>query len=295
MKSARVGELIEAFDRFDGSYKRAEMEEALSLKEEITPHLIHILEELVADPAAYAKAESHANVYAAILLAYFQEPAAHLPIIRAFSISNEHRESLWGDMVTETLPALLLQTSGGNFEHIKSLVLNKEAYDFVRSAAVDALTYAVARGLIEREQVVDFLSGLFTGTEAENDSDFWSITACSIADMHPQGTMEILRAAYAKGLVSERHMSLKELEEELVNDQEVSLARLRELVDRRIPTDVHGYLSWFACFHEGQEFPCCPCPKPAQAAPIAPARNKRKKTNRAKNKLSKKSKNKNKR
>lgn len=294
MKAERIAELIEAFNCFDGTYKRAEMEEALALKEEITPHLIHILEELAADPAAYAEAEGHANVYAAILLAHFQEPAAHLPIIRAFTIDNAYRESLWGDMVTETLPALLLQTSGGNLDHIKSLARNREAYDFVRTAAVDALTYAVARGLTERQEVLDFLCGLFTGTEAEADSDFWSMTACSIADIHPEGAMDILRKAYDEGLVSERHMTRAELEEELANDKEMVLARLRELVDRRTPKDVHGHLSWFACFQEEQEFPSCPCPKPSSAAPKAP-RNKRKKTNRAKSKLAKKSRKRNKR
>ncbi len=47
--------------------------------------------------------DHYANVYAAALLGYFQEPSAHLPIIRAFCIGNEEKEELWGDMVTEKL------------------------------------------------------------------------------------------------------------------------------------------------------------------------------------------------
>ena len=37
MKPEGIQELIEAFDRYDGRYKRHEMEEAVALKEEITP------------------------------------------------------------------------------------------------------------------------------------------------------------------------------------------------------------------------------------------------------------------
>jgi hypothetical protein len=50
----RILELIEAFDHFDNKYKRAKVEEAVTLREEITPHLIRILEELAVDPRKYA-------------------------------------------------------------------------------------------------------------------------------------------------------------------------------------------------------------------------------------------------
>jgi hypothetical protein len=69
-----VEQIISAFDRSDGKYKREEMEEALTLREEITPHLIRILEDVAADSHTYADEDHYANVYAAALLAYFQEP-----------------------------------------------------------------------------------------------------------------------------------------------------------------------------------------------------------------------------
>jgi hypothetical protein len=127
MTEDRIQRIISAFDHFDGEYKKAEMEEALTLKDEITPHLIRILEDLAANPREYAAKGHYANVYAAALLGYFQEPGAHLPIIRAFCINDEDREELWGDMVTETLPALLFLTCGGSLEAIKKLVLDKDS------------------------------------------------------------------------------------------------------------------------------------------------------------------------
>jgi hypothetical protein len=167
MSEERIRELIEAFDHFDNRYKRAEVDEAVTLREEITPHLIRILEELADDPRKYADEEHNAHTYAVALLAHFREPAAHLPIIRAFSIGKEENEHIWGDMITETLPALLFQTCNGSLEAIKALVHDRGAYEYARGAAVEALTYAVARGEAKQEEIVEFLSGLFTGEEAD--------------------------------------------------------------------------------------------------------------------------------
>lgn len=288
MSEERVHEIIGAFDHFDGTYKRAEMEEALTFKEEITPHLIRILGELAADPARYAAEEHYANIYAVALLAHFRELSAHLPIIRAFCIDDESREILWGDMVTETLPALLFLTCNGSLDAIRELVLNKEAYDYVRGSAVDALAYAVARGVADRAEVIGFLSGLFTGTEADENSYLWCTIASVIADLHPEGAMEVIRKAYEDGLVYDGYIGLDEIEKDLLKDKEEVLERLSENVEDRISTDIHDYISRFACFRENEYKPRSEPVNTAQKA-----QKNWKKANRAKNSMAKKSKRKN--
>ena len=290
MTEDKVQQIILAFDHFDGKYKQAEMEEALALKDEITPYLIRILEDLAADPRGYAEKERYANVYAAVLLGYFQEPGAHLPIIRAFCIDDKEREELWGDMITETLPALLFLTCGGSLDAIKNLVLNQEVYVFVRGSAVDALTYAVARGTANRGEIIDFLSGLFTGTEDEEGSDFWCSVANALTDLHPGEALEIIRKAYDDGLVYEGYVGLNEIEEEAAKDKETVLNKLGLEVDRRLHASIHDYLSWFACFRENED-----------RGPVLPANGqlktqKNKKTDkRARKKIAKASKRKNRR
>lgn len=56
MNDSRITEILKAFELFDGVYKRAEVDAALELQEEITPHLIGVLEEVLLDPASYAGA-----------------------------------------------------------------------------------------------------------------------------------------------------------------------------------------------------------------------------------------------
>lgn len=246
----RIKELIEAFDVYDGRYKRQEMEEAASLREEISPYLIRILEDIAADPEEYILHDHYANTYAVALLAHFQEPAAHLPIMEAFLIDKEYLDDIWGDMVTETLPTLLFQTCSGSLDEIRKLVLNKAAHEYVRGAAVDALTYAVARGVAERREIIDFLAALFTGDEADEHSYFWSNIAASIADLHPEGAMDVIRDAFARGLIYPDYVGLKEIEADCRRPVEALLEDLRKKTDTWIPQDVHGYLSWFACFQE---------------------------------------------
>jgi hypothetical protein len=287
-----IAELIKALDVFDGSYKRDEVDAAITRKEEITPHLLAILEDVVRDPAGYAEEEHFANIYAAILLAHFKEPAAHLPIIRAFCIADAQREDLWGDMVTATLPALLYQTCNGSFSVIKELAGNKEVYVYVRGAALEALTYAVAFGQLRREEVIEYFLGLFTGEEADKDSYFWSHLVTLICDLHPQGTMDEIRRAFEEGLVSPGYVRIEEVEKECRRDREDVLAELRLHAERSVSADIHDYCSWFACFSEGQDTSMS-LPEPA----VASSRGKKsEKTsrNRKKNKIARQSRKKNK-
>lgn len=291
MSATRVEELLEKFDCYDGVYKRAEMEEALTLREEITPHLIGILEAIADDPTRYNPEEHYANVYAVALLAHFQEPAAHLPIIRAFCIPKEQREDLWGDMVTETLPTLLVQTCDGSLDAIKELILDKEAPEYVRGAAVEAMIYAVAKGMAGREEVIAFLSSLFTGTEAEADSFFWSNVVCAISDLHPAEAMPVIIKAFEDGLIDPGYVGIHNVEQDLARDREEVLAELQARVEHRVSQDVHNYLSWFACFQENKNVSA---PPPPINGALKEQQNKKKK-NRAKSKQAKKTRKKNRR
>ena len=66
---SRANELVAAFDVLEGRYLREEVEEAIACRDEITPLLIAILEEMASDPVGYAAGEHFAETYAVVLLA----------------------------------------------------------------------------------------------------------------------------------------------------------------------------------------------------------------------------------
>ena len=83
----------------------------------------------------------------------------------------------------------------------------------------------MALGTLTREEVVDFFLTLFTGSEAEPESDFWSSLVTMLCDIHPEGAMEPIRRAYEEGLVFPGYVGLDEVEKELARDKEEVLGR----------------------------------------------------------------------
>jgi len=54
------------------------------------------------------------------------------------------------------------------------------------------IAYAVVEGIASRKEVISFFGTLFTGSEAEEDSDFWSFLAGFICDLYPEELMDTI-------------------------------------------------------------------------------------------------------
>ncbi len=198
----RITKILDGIKPFDGQYKRDLIDQAVELKSEITPHLITILKTVRDNPEPYL--ENHLlfdHNYALMLLGHFKEPTAHDVIIDIVSLPDDIPYGLFGDTVTEDLPAILLRTCNGSVDRIKELILNKVADDYCRISATQALTHAVVEGFETREAVLSFLCNLFTGTEADSASDFWGFLAMNIKSLYPEACMATIEKAYEDGLI----------------------------------------------------------------------------------------------
>lgn len=292
MPTADIQALLARFDYTDGVYLRDEMDIAVAQREAITPHLIALLDDLADNPLRYTLEGRNGHVYAVSLLSHFRETAAHRAIIRAFTVPREQLEELWGDMITETLPTLLHRTCGGSLDRIRALVVDREVDPFVRGAAIEALTFAVAEGVADRDETVAFVQGLFTGEEAEADSFFWSNLVATLCDLHPGDSMELIRRAYADNLVQQDYIAPEDVERSLAMDRAEAMDALRERTRRRMPADLHRYISWFAEFQPKEDRP--PASTDREAARARQA-DRKKQTERARNKAAKKARKKNRR
>ena len=52
-EALQITDILEAFKRYDGEYKKSAVDGAIAKREEIEPHLIRILENLRANPDPY--------------------------------------------------------------------------------------------------------------------------------------------------------------------------------------------------------------------------------------------------
>lgn len=252
MSESAVQTLMHKFDQLSDTYLRDEVEEALSQQGTLTPLLVALIEEVGKNPLVYSLQQRNAHVYAASLLSHFGEPAAHVPLIRAFSIPEEQLVEFWGDMTTETLPTLLYRTCNGSTVAIMELVANRSVDQFVRCAAMEALSYVVAFHPDRRAEVIRFLQGLFTGEEADRESYFWGNLTATLCDLHPGESMEIIRKAWVAGVIHKEFIDLENVEEANRQTPEEATEKLQAWVKARMPADVHGYISWFAEFHQDE-------------------------------------------
>ena len=250
MSPADSHTLLAKFDELSNTYLREEVEQALEMREELTPPLLKNLKEMGDNPLVWTIDMRNSHVYAALLLSHFSEPAAHALFLRAFAIPEELLVELWGDMTTETLPTLLYRTCDGNLEGIKQLILNREADQYVRCAAMEALSYVVAFDQSRRDEVVQFFQGLFTGEEADKESHYWSNLAATLCDIHPMECMDIIRKGFDDKLISNGFISLSNVDEANARSLEEAMEGLQQWVNARMPADIHAYISWFAEFNQ---------------------------------------------
>jgi hypothetical protein len=250
-----IEDILKSFELYEKEYKREAVDAAIAQQEEITPHLISVLDNVLNDPEKFADYNSgyFGHNYAFMLLGYFGEETAHDVIVNIFSLPDELPDKLFGDLVTEDLPVVLLRTCGGNVEKIKELILNKDAYEYSRGAAIDALSYAYLEGYISREDMVSFYRELFTGKVAELDSAFYDLLAGSVYDIYPEELMESVKTAYDAELINPEFIGYDEFVEVLEKGKDKCINRLQENLKRRQTRNVHDSMSWWACFEQPQK------------------------------------------
>ena len=86
----RITQILDGIKFLDGEYKRDLIDQAVEFKDEITPYLVEILENVRDNPEAYAKDINYfAHNYALMLLGHFKEPKAHGVIVDLFSLPDD--------------------------------------------------------------------------------------------------------------------------------------------------------------------------------------------------------------
>ena len=253
MPSDEISAILQALERFSGKYEPEAVDAALAHREEISPHLIDSLEKVAADPSVYREDEDYSLfIYAFMLLGHFQETRAHQAVVELSSLPGKILDELFGDLITEYLAMVLFRTCGGDFNLIKSLILNQRGHAYARGEAARALVYAVVAGQLLREEALTFFSTLFTGDEAEPLSPFWGAIADNILDLYPQELMPILEDAAARGLLDGGYVVEADFDRALGSSVDKSLEYVRQEMERPSWNDLHSVMSGWSCFHEEQ-------------------------------------------
>jgi hypothetical protein len=289
MPDAEISAILQALERYSHSYEREAVDAAIAHREEITPYLIDSLEKFSANLTQYIEdPEYYLYIYALMILGHLRETRAHQAIVKLFGLPfpGDSLFELFGDITTEQLPIILFNTCSGSYDLIKSLVLNRQADDYVRGSAAHALLYGVAAGQLPRQEVLAFFSTLFTGEEAEPSSDFWSLIGNCILDLQPGELAPLLREADERGLLNGFSFDDEDVSKALTHSVDKCLVRIRQEMERHSLDDLHQEMASWSNFENYEPFP---------AFPLDPIKNKGKQKEKKKKKAAKASRRKNRR
>jgi hypothetical protein len=224
----------------------AALESADVYREALVEPLLHAIERGLADPTGLPEGDAMLFSYATYLLAKWRERRAYPLIIRWLSLPGEDAFEIGGDSVTQDGARFLASTFDGDFEPIKSLILNRQANEFCRGQAVDSMALLAAWGEVPREIVEDHFLWLAREALEREFSHVWDSLASSAVDIEALRTFSELRRAYDEGLIDPGFMSASELDEVEAGPRGKWIEHYRET--QPPISDVAEATSWWQCF-----------------------------------------------
>jgi hypothetical protein len=244
-----VAEIIAALTPYTGHFPTEAVEAAMAQPEEVTPHLLRHLEEVVEAPDKFARNDFMLHLFASYLLAQFREKRAYPLLTRIVAAPGETADKLFGETITEGLEKILASVYDGNPEPLKRLVEGEEVDEFVRGAAVDTFLVLTRTGQLPRAAVVEYFQELFRGKLVREYNQVWNELTCAVADLPAPELVGDLRKAYEEGLMDEAYAELEELAQEaLVPFEQKEDWKRKKLTS--LVTDTVSEMSWWAAFQE---------------------------------------------
>ena len=91
--------------------------------------------------------------------------------------------------------------------------MKEDADDYCRKAAFDAMVFAVADGIVPREEVVAFISALFDHLKTTSSrSHVWSLLVDAACHLYPEELMDKIKDAYDSGRIDSGDIKYKNRE-----------------------------------------------------------------------------------
>src|SRR5215475_13769316 len=249
-----VEEILKALSHKDNIFPREALEQATARKDEITPHLLKILERVADDPDGALDQEDSAYLYALYLLAQFRETRAYPLIVRIASLPPEPVEALLSDTITEGLPKILASVCGGDMSLIARLAENTEVEKFTRGSALYALLALVLSGDKTRDEVMNYYSRLFDAALKEKPSEeretvLTTLTHCA-TELCPEELYDRIKEAFENELIDDFIIDFEEVDEKVAEGKEAVMPRLREDRHYRLVESAIKEMEWWAWYRE---------------------------------------------
>jgi len=242
-----IDEIIAELKYNNGDFPQAAVDAAIEQYGDLKPILLNELTSLANKNELSRKYILH--FFAMFILAKFREPEAYPVFVRLVSLPGETVQAVLGDIVTESLPALLASVCQGDLTLIKKLIENPEINEYVRGSAIESLLVLYAEGDLSRETIIGYFRELYTTKLEKEFSLTWGMLVAANYNIHPLELMPEIEQAFQDGFVDELYINFEGVQKcSKRNQQEV----LQELDRRRYSYAdnlVYALANW-ACYRK---------------------------------------------
>jgi len=250
--------VLEALSRTWTTPPLRALESADSHRAALVGPLIAAVDRTIANEAS--DQEANLSCYALYLLARWRESRAYRSAIRWLSLPDGEPFGMAGDVVTEAGGRILASVCDGDLDPIKSLILNRAADAYGRSAGIEALALLAAWLEVPREPVVEYFQWLAVAGLDRVPDQVWNTLVSEAIAIEASPLYDDLRRAFEDGLVEPDYISRDEFDQAIAGA--LPGETLRDTRENRPPIgDVAAEIAWWAEFAApkvGRNDPC-PC------------------------------------
>jgi hypothetical protein len=226
------------------------LESADAHREALTVPLLSALEKGIADPAGTPEGDATLFTYALYLFAKWRETRAYPLVLHWLSLPGEGAFDIAGDIVTQDGARILAAVCDGDLEPIKQLVMDRDANESGRGAAVDALGLLGVWAEVPKRSVDEYLLGLAKEGLERTGGYLWGALASACVDTEVIEAISHLRKAYEEGLIDPDFISIDELDEVERGPRGKWIEREQNL--RPPITDIAEATRWWANFGKSE-------------------------------------------
>lgn len=145
-----------------GVYPEELIDRIVQNRELVTPILLKNVDDFVnASPRDISEGKWREGIVSLFILGKFREQKAYPYLIKLCMMPYRVVDPFLGDIITDSMPALLASTFNGDLKSLHSIVTNQHLYEYVRISALIAHVILYQVNKISREEIVSFFDSLF--------------------------------------------------------------------------------------------------------------------------------------
>lgn len=245
-----MNKLLEQIKYANGKFPEEQIRRIISRKEEFTPELIEILRsakdnynEILEKPNYFL------HIYAAYLLAQFNEEQSFSLIIDLISLPDEIVFRVFGDVITEDLHRILASVCKGNIQPVKELLENENINEYIRVAAIKTFPVLWVEGVISKDEIIKYYRSLLKEKLKRERSVVWGSLISNCCEICPDELYEEIKEAYKDNLIENFYISLEEVEENFNIEDDERILNLKKRGYEFIRDTIKD-LEYWPCFQQ---------------------------------------------